>query len=114
MDGIDHEGEANAISKSNIPNKVAKDPKVKSLLPGRARPVLFEPEITNRLLGVDSKRAAVGLYDYDANKSIVAMVDAETKEVVSVEETDVQFQLSSEEEEEAEEIASQDSEVKKF
>lgn len=101
-------------SKSATLEKTIKDPKVKNLITGRARPVLFETEVTNRLLEKDSKRTAVGIYDYDANKSIVAMVDSNTSEVVEVGETEVQFQLSLEEEKEAEGIALQDPRVKKF
>ena len=87
--------------------------KMKTLAKGRTRAVLVRP------LGSDRRQAAgrrslVGMYDYSADRSVVAVVDLESEKIVSVEETPLQFQLAPEERKEAEGLAAKDDRVKEF
>ena len=54
------------------------------------------------------------MYDYEHNRSVVAVVDLKTQAVVSMDLTDIQYQLDDEEREEANELAAADSRVKEF
>jgi Cu2+-containing amine oxidase len=100
--------------KSSVLDKVSKHSKVKPFLTGRTRPVLFETEITNRFQKKDSKQAVIGLYNYDTNKSMVALIDLKNDSVIDANETLIQFQLNSEEEKEAEDLVSKDHRIKDF
>src|SRR5215217_1161836 len=83
--------------------------KVRPFLEGRNRAVVVEPNITGRRQPPGSEQAIVGFYDYSNNRSLVAVVDVNTEEVLHVEDTPVQFQLAPDEQEEAEKLAAEDS-----
>lgn len=90
-----------------------RDRRLKPLLSARYRVVLIEPNLH------DIKRPAaedvvLGLVDYEKGRSIVALVDLDGKKVVGVEETDAHFQLSDDEQREAEELAAKDARVRTF
>jgi hypothetical protein len=89
-------------------------PELESLLQARARALFVEPNIADRGQPEGAEQAVVGLYDYASNRSLVALVDPERGEVVSVEETPAQFQLSDEERAEAEQLAGADERVREF
>jgi hypothetical protein len=89
-------------------------PDVKPILEGRHSVVLVAPNIKDRRAPEDADQAVVGLYDYDADRSLVAVVDLESQEVIATEEIPVQFQLSVDERRDAEELAGQDDRVASF
>ncbi|SRR5712692_834615 len=80
------------------------------LFKGHARIVLAEPHIA----GTTPGEAIVGVYDYDKDRTLVAHVNSRTGRIVSVDEAPAHFQLSDEEEREAESIARTDTRVKNF
>ena len=88
--------------------------RVQPFLRGRNRAVVVEPNITDRRQAPGSEQAVVGLYDYSNNRSLVAVVDVKSEEVLHVEETPVQFQLAPDEQKEAEALAAGDSRVEEF
>ena len=90
-----------------------KDRRVKQLLTGRTRAVLVEPNLSDPK-HPDPELVVVGLYDYDKNRSAVALVDVKAKKVVGVEETDAPFQLSDEEQQEAEGLAAKEKRAREF
>jgi hypothetical protein len=89
-------------------------PELESLLKARGRALFVEPNIADRGQPEGAEQAVVGLYDYARNRSVVALVDPKRGEVVSVEETPAQFQLSQEERAEAEQLAGADDRVREF
>jgi hypothetical protein len=89
-------------------------PELESLLKARGRALFVEPNIADRGQPEGAEQAVVGLYDYAGNRSLVALVDPKRGEVVSVEETTAQFQLSDEERAEAERLAGADDRVRDF
>jgi hypothetical protein len=92
----------------------SEDDRVRGVLERRSRTVLVEPTALDRKEPDDARHAVVGIYDYEANQSLVAVVDLRAQEVRAVEETPVQFQLSREEKREAEELAAGDERVSEF
>ena len=62
----------------------------------------------------DPNRVLLGVYDYERDRSVVAVVDTARKTVLAVDESDAQFQLSDEERREAEEIAAADAGVRNY
>jgi len=100
--------------KSSVIDKVSKHAILQPFFEGRVRPVLFQTDIINRFQKNDSKQAVVGLYNYDSNKSVIALVDLKSDNVIEINETQVQFQLNSEEEKEAETLVSKDRRIKEF
>jgi len=91
-----------------------KHPKVRELAKGRSRAVLVRPKPAHRGEPDDKSQVVVGLYDYDENRSVIALLDAKTKKVTAVEVAPASFQLSEEERKEAEALAADDPRVKKF
>ena len=86
-----------------------KHPAVESLR-RHGRAVLVKPKPQHRGER-DDDQVVVGYVDYEGNNSVVALVDAEAKKVVRVEEAPVTFQLSEEEQQEAEKLAEGDASV---
>jgi hypothetical protein len=92
---------------------VRRHPKLKDSLRGRSKVLFVEPNLTGR--GDEHPaQAVVGLQDYRTNRSIVAVVDTEAKQVVGVEELRGQLQLSDEERREANALAVKDKRVHDF
>ena len=89
-------------------------PEVQRLREARHRAVLVSPNIKDRRSREGADEAVVGFYDYDADRSLVAVVHPERREVLSAEEVPVQFQLSVEERREAESLAGEDERVRSF
>lgn len=89
------------------------DRRLKPLLAARHRAVLIEPNLHDprRPGGED---VVVGLVDYDEGGSIVALIDLDAKKVVGVEETVAHFQLSEDEQRDAEDLAAKDPRVRRF
>ena len=81
------------------------------LLKGRGRVVMAEPHMAR---GAAPGEAGVAIYDYDKDRTLVAHVHSKGGRVTSLEETPAQFQLSDEEEQEAETLARADKRVKSF
>jgi hypothetical protein len=88
-----------------------KHPAVDALRKRRGRAVLVRPKPPHRGEAEDESQVVVGFFDYEENKSVVALVDADAKEVLAVEEVPVSFQLSEEERLEAETLAAGDARV---
>jgi hypothetical protein len=93
---------------------VLKDPTVREYLGGRTRTVVVERNLADRKRPADAEQVVVGVYDYEANRSVVAVVDLNAEEVVGATETPVQFQLSEEEAQTAERLAGEDARVVDF
>jgi hypothetical protein len=91
----------------------SEDERLRGVVGGRSRTVLVQPTTIDRK-DSDARQAAVGFYDYDTNRSLVAVVDLGAQEVRAVEETPVQFQLSQEEKQEAEELVAGDERAREF
>ena len=85
-----------------------------AVLKGRGRAVFAEPNLPGRGKDAGDDRAIVGIYDYDRDRSIVALVDTNEGEVLGFEETPAQFQLNKEERSEAEALARKDERVRSF
>jgi hypothetical protein len=89
------------------------DRRLKRLLSARYRVVLIEPNLHD-LKRPGAEDVVLGLVDYKEGRSILALIDLDGKKVVGVEETDAQFQLSDNEQREAEELAAKDTRVRAF
>jgi hypothetical protein len=79
------------------------------LLKGHARVVLAEPHMASKTPG----EAIVAVYDYDKDRTLVAHVSSKGR-ITSLGEAPAHFQLSDEEEKEAESLARADKRVKSF
>jgi len=66
-------------------------PKLQSLLKGRNKPVTVQPNIADRRQTEGAEQTAVGFYDHERGRSVVALVDPKRNKVLSVEETSAQF-----------------------
>jgi hypothetical protein len=64
------------------------------LTEGGGRALFIEPNFADRGQPEGAEQAVIGLYDYARDRSLVALVDPKRGEVVSVEQTPGQFQLS--------------------
>jgi hypothetical protein len=84
------------------------------LLERKNRVVFVEPNLSGRGEQSGSDRAVVGIYDYENNRSVVALVDPAAGDVLQVDETPVRFQLSADEREQAEALAGKDDRVRDF
>jgi hypothetical protein len=91
----------------------SEDERLRGVVGGRSRTVLVQPTTIDRK-DSEARQAVVGFYDYDTNRSLVAVVDLGAQEVRAVEETPVQFQLSQEEKQEAEELVAGDQRARDF
>jgi hypothetical protein len=100
--------------KTQILRLARRHPELQALLKERGRALFLEPNIADRGQPEGADQAVVGLYDYARNRSLVALVDPKRGEVVAVEETPAQFQLSEEERAEAERLAAADDRVRGF
>lgn len=92
----------------------SEDERLRAALGARSRTVLVQPTTIDRKEPDDARQAVVGIYDYDSNRSLVAVVDLGARAVRAVEETPVQFQLSQEEKQEAEELVAGDQRARDF
>jgi hypothetical protein len=100
--------------KDKILTIVGKHPKLESLLKGGNKPVSVQPNITDRGQPDGAKQTVVSFYDHARGRSVVALVDPKQDKVLSVEETTAQFQLSEEEQKQAEVLAAKDARVRDF
>jgi hypothetical protein len=91
-----------------------KDRTMQGYLQGRTRAVVVERNLTDRARPSGAEQVVVGVYDYERNQSVVAVVDVGAERVVGVEETPVQFHLSDEEARVAEQLAGEDPRVEGF
>jgi hypothetical protein len=92
----------------------SEDERLREVVGARSRTVLVQPTTIDRKEPDDARQAVVGFYNYDTNQSLVAVVDLGAQEVRAVEETPVQFQLSQEEKQEAEELVASDQRATEF
>jgi hypothetical protein len=76
---------------------------------GHARVVLAEPHLASKT----AAEAIVAVYDYDQDRTLVAHMNSKGR-ITSVDEAPAQFQLSDEEEDEAEALARRDERVRGF
>jgi hypothetical protein len=91
-----------------------KHPKLESLLKGGNKPVSVQPNITDRGQPDGAKQTVLSFYDHERHRSVVVLVDPKRDKVLSVAETSAQFQLSEEEQTEAEGLAAKDTRVRAF
>jgi hypothetical protein len=89
-------------------------PKLAPLLDDKRAQLVIAPNFTDRRAPKDDSEAVVALYDYKRGKSVVAVIDRTRKRVLSVNPTPVQFQLSTAERREAEDLAVADPRVQRF
>jgi hypothetical protein len=87
---------------------------LESILTARGRVVLVEPNLHDQRSPDDVDTVVVGIYDYEADSSQVALVDPKGKRVLGIEDTGAQFQLSDEEARDAERLAGDDPRVREF
>lgn len=92
----------------------SEDARLRDVAGGRSRTVLVQPTTIDRKRQDEARQAVVGIYDYDRNRSLVVAVDLDAQEVRAVQETPVQFQLSREEKQEAEELVAGDQRATEF
>ena len=102
------------INQADVDRVARAHPKLGSLAKGRHRTVLIQPNTADRGVPAEANQVIVGLYDYEQNHSVIAVVDVKAMEVVAVEDAIAPFQLSQEEREEAEALAAEDDRVKAF
>lgn len=103
-----------AQQQTEILRIASENPDLARVLEEGGRAVFVEPNIADRRRPEGADQAVVGVYDYARDRSLVALVDPERGEVVSVKETPAQFQLSEEERQEAERLAGADERVRGF
>ena len=87
------------------------DPRLASTLKGRSQILFAVDKPVDRGSTEHANQTLIGIYDYDRNDSVVAVVDTDAKTVIDVQTTQAQFQLSDEERAEAEQIAGEDTGV---
>jgi hypothetical protein len=86
-------------------------PAVAALGRRRHRMLFARPRPAHRGEAEGDGQLVVGFFDYDENRSIVALVDPRAGTVTSVEHLPAAFQLSEEEQREAETLAAEDARV---
>ena len=106
------------MSKVGLPHtavlKILKThPEMQAIGKNRARIVLVRPKPAHRG-EPDDRQLVVGVHDYDRNRPFIALVDAKARKVVSVQPSPASFQLSEEEQKEAESLAARDRRVRRF
>jgi len=92
---------------------LAKHPELRALGRHRARIVLLQPKPSHRG-EPEGTQVVAGIYDYDDNRSLIALVDTVAKRAVHVERLPASFQLSDDERKEAETLAAKDARVRQF
>jgi hypothetical protein len=97
--------------RTRVMNAVRNHSQLGPLLKGRARIVMAEPHTD---VNAGRSEAVVGIYDYEKDRTLVAHVDSRRARVLSVAEAPAPFQLSDEEEREAESLARSDKRVRSF
>src|SRR6266852_8623556 len=95
-----------ATERARIVKTVRNHRELGPLLKGHARVVLAEPHIAS----TTPEEAIVAVYDYDKDRTLVAHVNKKGQ-ITSLDEAPAQFQLSDEEEKEAESLARADKRV---
>ena len=90
---------------------VRRHEQLRQVLEGRGRTIAVEAHFTAR---GDESQAVVAIYDYDEDRTLVASVNPEAGRVVSVEESPASFQLSDEERREAESLAAEHEDARRF
>jgi hypothetical protein len=88
-------------------------PELRALGKHRARIVLVRPKPSHRG-EPEGTQLVAGIYDYDDNRSLIALVDTRAKRAVHVERLPASFQLSDDEQKEAETLAAKDARVRQF
>src|SRR5512136_604158 len=78
---------------------------LKALMKGQNRAVIIEPNIMDRGQPDGANQTVVGFYDYERNRSVIALIDSKREKVLSVKETAAHFQLNQDEQKEAELLA---------
>jgi hypothetical protein len=88
-------------------------PDLRALGKHRARIVLLRPKPSHRG-EPEGTQLVAGIYDYDDNRSFIALVDTRAKRAIHVERPPASFQLSDDERKEAETLAAKDARVRQF
>lgn len=102
-----------AAEKRRATEIAAADRRVGALAGARNAPVLARPLTSDRRAPA-GRHALLGFYDYDHNRSVVAVVDLDAGTVVTVEDAAAVFQLSAEEIRDAEKLAGRDATIRAF
>jgi hypothetical protein len=104
-----------AKAKPPDPTRIARShPELQSLVKSRHRVILVQPNTADRGQPEGAEQAIVGLYDYERNRSVIALVDTQENKVVALADSVAHFQLSEEERKEAETLAAEDPGVDAF
>jgi hypothetical protein len=88
-------------------------PELKRALDGRARALFVEPAPVHRRAGED-EHVLFGLYDYESDRVLLALIDRHGRAVASVQESRARFQLNEAERDEAERLAAAYDDVRAF
>jgi len=103
------------IDREKAENIARRHPALGSLAQRRCRTVLVQPKPPHGDESDDgTDHVLVGLYDYEYNQSLIAVVDTKAEKVLAVEKALGSFQLSEEERREAEDYASADFRAEAF
>jgi len=105
--------QADRIDASKVEGILRRHPKVAALKKRRTRIVALGPKPSHRG-EPDGREVVAVLHDYDAGRSMVALVDVKAKKVVALQDAPAHFQLSEDERREAEGLAAKDARVRQF
>jgi uncharacterized protein YciI len=97
----------------NVERILRRHPRIAALKKRRTRIVALGPKPSHRG-EPDGRQVVVALHDYDAGRSMVALVDVKAKKVVALQDAPAHFQLSVDEQREAEALAAKDPRVRQF
>lgn len=101
------------VNTSQVEAILRRHPRIAALKKRRTRIVTLGPKPSHRG-EPDDRQVVAALHDYDGGQSMVALVDVKTKKVVALQDAPAHFQLSADEQREAEALAAKDSRVRRF
>jgi uncharacterized protein YciI len=104
---------ANRVKVSQVERILRQHQKIAALKKHRTRIVALGPKPAHRG-EPDDRQVVAALHDYDTGRSIVALVDVKSKKIVALQDAPAHFQLSVDEQREAEALAAKDPRVRQF
>ena len=104
---------AENVNESQVEAILRRHPKIAALKKRRTRVVALGPKPPHRG-EPDDGQVVAALHDYDGGRSMVALIDVKAKKVVALQDAPAHFQLSEDEEREAEALAAEDPRVRQF
>ena len=104
---------ADRVAASEVEGILRRYPKIAALKKRRTSIVALGPKPSHRG-EPDDRQVVAALHDYDAGRSMIALVDVKAKKVVALQEAPAHFQLSADEQRDAEALAAKDPRVRQF